>query len=306
MIKAIAFRKAGEENKIVFRHRDLLEGNIMHLPGFPVRGPTVAGDHAADGVIALLTDADVSERDMVHLRRVADINRQRADLGRPVCHAAQHIAILKYRIMDAEARFSRHAEGADLVVPDRAAPNKNIVRPGLRRERHTLATDSIVAGTQEAVFHQRVLCVNQIDSIAVLAVGEHPHPVNMNVFAAEKRERPMRGTDKNDVGYGNVFVAGKDHAAPRVPVQRGQIDDACTADADIFLPLCMDKILIIWLSSPIVCFQNRLCLVWLFRNEDCSRRKVQRLPAFELQWAETVTAGLQQQDRLIHGRRGLD
>ena len=95
MIKTIAFRKAGEENKIVFRHRDLLEGNIMHLPGFPVRGPTVAGDHAADGVIALLTDADVSERDMVHLRRVADINRQRADLGRPVCHAVQHIAILK-------------------------------------------------------------------------------------------------------------------------------------------------------------------------------------------------------------------
>ena len=68
MIKAIAFRKAGEENKIIFRHRDLLEGNIMHLPGLPVCRPTVAGDHAADGVVALLTDADVSERDSPFLR----------------------------------------------------------------------------------------------------------------------------------------------------------------------------------------------------------------------------------------------
>lgn len=66
----------------------------------------------------------------------------------------------------------------------------------------------------------------------------------------------------------------------------------------------MDKILIIRLSSPIVCFQNRLCLVRLFRNEDRSRRKIQRLPAFELQCADTVNAGLQKQDRIILRIRG--
>ena len=109
----------------------------------------------------------------------------------------------------------------------------------------------------------------------------------------------MRGTDKNDVGYGNVFAAGKDHAAPRVPVQRGQIDDACTADADIFLSLRMDKILIIRLSSPIVCFQNRLRFVRLLRYEDRSGRKIQCLPAFELLCADTVNARSKKQDGII-------